>query len=242
MLISFIIFIFGLLIGSFLNVVIYRLPQEESIVVDRSHCPSCETQLQWFDLVPVVSFLMTGGQCRYCEQNISWQYPVVELITGFLFLSLYLKFGLTVQLGALLILTSLLVASSVIDYRLQIIPNKLTYFGIISGLIFSLIFNYISFKLALWGLVLPAGFLLVIAIVTRGGMGIGDVKFAAMIGTFIGPRLTLLGIFLGSLIGSIIGLVLLVMGKKNRKSKLPFGPLIAIGVLIMIFWGSRIIN
>ena len=237
-----IIFILGLMIGSFLNVVIYRIPKGESILISRSYCPNCETKLQWYDLIPVLSFLMTKGNCRYCEASISWQYPVVELITGVLFLGLYLKFGITVQFGALLILISLLIASSIIDYRLQIIPNKITYFGIILGLIFSLIFDYISIKLALLGLIIPAGFLLLIALITKGGMGIGDVKFAAMIGTFIGPKLTLIGIFLGALIGSIIGLVLLLLGQKTRKSKLPFGPLIALGSLVMIFGGQKIIN
>lgn len=237
-----IIFILGLMIGSFLNVVIYRIPKGESILISRSYCPNCETKLQWYDLIPVLSFLMTKGNCRYCEASISWQYPFVELLTGVLFLGLYLKFGITVQFGALLILISLLIASSIIDYQLQIIPNKITYFGIILGLIFSLIFDYISIKLALLGLIIPAGFLLLIALITKGGMGIGDVKFAAMIGTFIGPKLTLIGIFLGALIGSIIGLVLLLLGQKTRKSKLPFGPLIALGSLVMIFGGQKIIN
>ena len=242
MMIEIIIFLFGLIIGSFLNVVIYRVPNNQSIIIDCSHCPSCETKLQFFDLIPVLSFLVTGGRCRYCGTKISGQYPLVELLTGFLFLALYLKFALTIKFVALLVLMSLLIASSVIDYKLQIIPNRLNYFGIIIGLIFSVIFNYISIKLALLGLIIPAGFLLLVAILTKGGMGIGDVKFAAMIGTFIGPKFTLLGIFLGSLIGSIIGVGLLVTGKKGRKSKLPFGPLIALGTIIMIFWGEKIIS
>lgn len=242
MLIQIIIFIFGLMIGSFLNVVIYRLPNGQSIVVDRSHCPNCETQLKYYDLIPLVSFLWTKGQCRYCEEKISWQYPVVELLTAFIFLGLYLKFSLTVKLGAFMFLISLLIASSIIDLQLQIIPNKITYFGIIIGLIFSLIFNYISIKLSLLGLLIPGGFLLLIAVITKGGMGIGDVKFAAMIGTFIGPKLALIGIFLGSLLGSIIALFLLLAGKKTRKSKLPFGPLIAVGALVMIFYGEVIID
>ena len=242
MLIEIIIFIFGLMIGSFLNVVIYRIPNDESIVVGRSHCPNCETQLKWYDLLPVISFLVTKGQCRYCDEKISWQYPIVESLTGLLFVALYWKFSLTIELGALMFLVSLLIASSVIDLKLQIIPNRITYFGIVSGLICSLIFNYISIKSSLLGLLIPSGFLLVIALITKGGMGIGDVKFAAMIGTFIGAKFTLIGIFLGSLVGSIIGLFLLLTGKKNRKSKLPFGPLIALGTVIMIFWGQSIIN
>lgn len=235
------VFIYGLIIGSFLNVVIYRIPQEESIL-GRSYCPQCGRELKWYDLIPVVSFLLSSGHCRSCGKSISWQYPLVELLTGALFVVLYFKFGLTVHCGALAFLVSLLIASSIIDYRLQIIPNKLTYFGIIIGLIFSIIFKYISIKSALLGLVIPSGFLLLIALLTKGGMGIGDVKFAAMIGSFIGPKLTLLGIFLGAAIGSIIGLLLITVGKKGRKSKLPFGPLIAIGVLMMILWGEMIIN
>ena len=242
MLIEIIIFIFGLIIGSFLNVVIYRIPKDESIVMERSYCPNCKIQLKWIDLLPVISFFLTKGKCRYCSKDISWQYPGVEFLTGFLFLALYLKFGLTVKFGALLLLTSLIIASSVIDYQLQIIPNELNYFGIIIGLILALAFDYISIKLALLGLVIPALFLLLIAIITKGGMGLGDVKFAAMIGTFIGAKFTLIGIFLGALIGSVIGLILMIRDKKYRKSKLPFGPLIALGVVGMIFWGQMIIN
>lgn len=240
--ITIVVFIYGLLIGSFLNVVICRLPEEESIVFNRSHCPECGTKLGVIDLIPVVSFLLTTGKCRYCQTKISFQYPLVELLTGTFFVILFLQYHFSISFYIYIFLISLLIICTFIDYKHQIIPNKITYPGIIIGLILSLLFNHISFLSALLGVLIPGGFLLLIAILTKGGMGIGDVKLAAMIGTYIGAKYTLIGIFIGALVGSILGLSLMALEIKGRKDTIPFGPLIAFGTLLMLLWGPDIIN
>lgn len=237
-----IIFIIGLLIGSFLNVIIYRLPKNESIVLPASHCLYCGTRLKVIDLVPILSFLLARGKCRYCDKPISWQYPVVELITGLLFLLLYVKYGINSKYVILLVLLSLLIICSMIDLKRKIIPNAITYPGIVTGLILSLFFNHISFVSALLGMVIPAGFLLLIALIIKKGMGMGDVKLVAMIGTFIGWEYTMLGIFIGSLVGSVIGLTLIAAHKMERKTRIPFGPFISMGTVIILLYGQRLLN
>jgi len=239
---GFTVFIFGLLIGSFLNVVIYRLPEGESIAFTRSHCSECGTELGILDLIPVISFVLIKGRCRYCGTKLSYQYPLVELLTGVLFLIVFIKYYFSIKFWIYLLLISLLIAISFIDFKRQIIPNRITYLGIVIGLILSLLFDHITFIAALWGLLIPSGFLLLIAIITKGGMGVGDVKLAAMIGTYIGFKYTLIGIFIGSLFGSILGLGLIGLGIKERKDRIAFGPLIALGAVLMVLWGTEIIN
>jgi leader peptidase (prepilin peptidase)/N-methyltransferase len=239
---GFTVFIIGLVIGSFLNVVIYRLPEGESVVFTRSHCSECGTELGVLDLIPVVSFLLIRGRCRYCGSKLSYQYPVVELLTGALFLIVFIKYYFSIKFWIYLLLISLLIAISFIDFKRQIIPNRITYLGIVIGLILSLLFDHITFIAALWGLLIPSGFLLLIAIITKGGMGVGDVKLAAMIGSYIGFKYTLIGIFIGSFIGSILGLSLIGLGIKERKDRIAFGPLIALGAVLMVLWGTEIIN
>jgi leader peptidase (prepilin peptidase)/N-methyltransferase len=236
------IFTTGLIIGSFLNVVIYRLPENESIITPPSHCSECGTRLGPLDLVPILSFLFFRGRCRYCDNHISWQYPAVELLTGILYLLSYLKFGLSLDLIIYLGLISILIVCSFIDLKYKIIPNKITYPGIIIGLVLSLFFNHITIKSSLMGLVIPAGLLLLLAIIFKGGMGLGDVKLVGMIGVFIGYGYTLAGIFLGALVGSIVFLPLLIAGKVSRKTRIPFGPLISLGAVIMILFGSELIG
>lgn len=236
------ILIFGLIIGSFLNVIIYRLPRDESIVYPPSHCPHCGTRLKAVDLVPVFTFLWNRGRCRYCSKPIDWYYPIVELLTGLLFLLLYLKFGNTINFWLLIILVSLLITISFIDLKYMIIPNKITYPGMVVGLIISLIYNHISFLSSLLGLLVPASLLLLLASIFEKGLGMGDVKLVAMIGTFIGWEYTLLGIFLGSLIGAVPGLVLIITGVIDRKTRIPFGPLISVGTIITILYGKEIIE
>jgi leader peptidase (prepilin peptidase)/N-methyltransferase len=242
MVLSVYFFILGLLIGSFLNVVIYRIPEKQSIVKPPSHCPHCNTRLKIIDLIPVLSFLSTKGKCRYCGTKISWQYPFVELLTAFFFLGAYLKFGLSFELVIMLILLSALIVISFIDYKYMIIPNVITYSGIIIGLLSAIFFDYISIFSSLLGIVIPALILLVIALIFKGGMGMGDVKLASMLGAFLGTTYTLAGIFIGSLLGSIIGLSLMGLGVMERKDRIPFGPFICFGAIIMIFFGEFLID
>ncbi|MCK8827969.1 prepilin peptidase [Natroniella acetigena] len=235
------IFIFGLLIGSFLNVVIYRLPAGKSIVFPRSQCSQCQSKLGAKDLIPVFSYLLLGGRCRYCNSRFSLQYPVVEFLTGLLFLLLYQQYSLGSQFLVYSFLLALLIPASVIDFKQQIIPNQINYFGIGAGLIFSVLFNHISLFSSLLGIVAAGGVLLLLAVVS-GGMGMGDVKFLAMIGSFLGPRLALYSLFVGSLLGSVVLLPLMIAGIKDRKDRIPFGPLITLGAVMVILGGEQIID
>jgi leader peptidase (prepilin peptidase)/N-methyltransferase len=232
----------GLIIGSFLNVIIYRLPEGKSIITPPSHCPKCGTRLKVIDLIPVLSFLSTGGKCRYCNTKISKQYPIIELLTGFFFLAAYLKFGISVQLFIYLLLISSLIAVTVIDYKYMIIPNKITYPLIVISLLSAIIFDYLTIFQSLLGIVIPSLLLLIVAFIFKGGMGMGDVKLVAAIGGFMGWIYTLAGIFLGSLLGSIIGLSLMGLGIIGRKTRIPFGPFICIGAVVMIFFGDTLFN
>ncbi len=235
-------FLLGLIIGSFLNVVIYRLPEERSIVNPPSHCPNCNTRLKVIDLIPVVSYLSTGGKCRYCGEKISFQYPFVELLTAFLFLGAYLKFGFGFELLFMLLLISSLIVISFIDYKYMIIPNVITYSGIIIGLLYAIIFDYITVINSLLGILIPSLLLLIVAFLFKGGMGMGDVKLVAMLGAFLGYKYTLAGIFIGSVFGSIIGLGLMGLGIIKRKTRIPFGPFICLGASLMIFFGNQLIS
>jgi len=237
-----IIFILGLVIGSFLNVVIYRLPLKKSIIFPSSHCPNCETELKYYDLIPVLSYILTKGRCRYCGEEISLQYPIVELLTGFLFLLTFLKYGLTSEFIILILLISSLIAVSFIDIKYQIIPNEITFLFIPLGLILSLIFNHITFVNSLLGLIIPAGLLLLIAFIYKKGMGIGDVKLIGMIGVFIGWKYALISIFIGALFGSIYGIFMMVTNRMTRKTRIPFGPFISLGAVIMILYGNILID
>ncbi len=233
-------FILGLIVGSFINVVIYRLPEELSIVKPPSHCPQCNTRLKVIDLIPVFSFISTGGKCRYCGNKISYQYPFVELLTAFFFLIVYLKFSLTAEFFMMILLLSALIAISFIDYKYMIIPNLITYSGIIIGFLSAIIFDYITIFDSLLGIFIPALLLFLVALLFKGGMGMGDVKLVSMLGAFLGYKYTLAGIFIGSLFGSVIGLALMGLGILNRKDRIPFGPFICLGTVIMIFFGEQL--
>ncbi|MCF8002357.1 MAG: prepilin peptidase [Halanaerobiales bacterium] len=236
------IILLGLIVGSFLNVVIYRLPLKKSIIFPSSHCPYCKKKLKYYDLIPVFSYVFTKGKCRYCGEKISIQYPIVELLTGLLFLLTFLKYGLTSEFIILVLLITSLIAVSFIDIKYQIIPNEITFLFIPLGLIFSLIFNHISFINSLLGLIIPAGILLLIALTYKKGMGIGDVKLIGMIGVFIGWKYALISIFIGALFGSIYGIYMMLIDKMTRKTRIPFGPFISLGAVLMILYGDIIIN
>ena len=235
-------FVLGLIVGSFLNVVIYRLPEEKSIIKPPSHCPNCNTRLKVIDLIPVFSYIFTKGRCRYCGDKISIQYPLIELLTAIFFLGVYLKFDLTSELFIMFLLLSALIVISMIDYKYMIIPNIITYSGIIIGFISAIIFDHLSIFDSILGIFIPALILLAVALIFKGGMGMGDVKLVAMLGAFLGYKYSLLSIFIGSLVGSIIGITLMALGIIERKDRIPFGPFICLGAVIMIFFGEQIIN
>ena len=236
-------FIFGLVIGSFLNVCIYRLPRGESIISPGSHCPHCGHLLGFLDLIPLISFLILNRKCRYCGKEISPRYFFVELITAILFLAVYVRFMVYERSVLLfipyLILCSGLVVITFIDLEHKIIPDKITYPGIVAGLIISLFSR--SFLSSLFGLAIGGGILYLIVVLSRGGMGGGDVKLAAMLGAFLGWRLILLNLFLSFLFGGIIAVILLLLKLKGRKDYIPFGPYLALAGVVTIFWGRQIL-
>jgi len=241
-----IIFIIGLVIGSFSNVCIYRLPRNESLVRPGSHCPQCSKPIPFYDNIPIISYLLLKGKCRYCGQSIPPQYPIVELATGLFYLALYLFYGLQPIAIVYMLLCTLLIIISFIDLRERIIPDVLSVPFIIIGFAFSFFLRNINPLDSLLGILAGGGSLLLIAIVgsklfKKEAMGGGDIKLAAMLGAFLGWQLTLLSLFLGFFLGSVIG-VLIIVTSKNKNDVIPFGPFIALGAMISMFWGQAILH
>lgn len=234
------IIILGLIIGSFLNVVIYRLPRRESVVWPGSCCTVCGQRIKAWDLIPLVSFICLRGRCRYCQEKISWRYPLIESLTAVAFLLLYQQYGLSLKSLAGFILSFVLIAAAFIDLDHGIIPDHITYPGIILGLFFSYFTSELTASFL--GALLFGGILFIAALISRGGMGGGDIKLAAAIGTFTGWQGALLAFFLSSLIGGLWGLKLLLTGKANRKTMIRFGPFLALGGWVTYTWGMQIIT
>lgn len=256
-LISIFIFLFGVCAGSFLNVCICRIPLKKSIVFPPSECPDCHTKLSPLDLIPVFGYIFLKGKCRYCKKPISIQYPLVEFLTGMIWLLVYLRYGLSVETVALIFLYTLLIPVTFIDLKYMIIPNGLVLTGFIGGIALSLYHIFINpfslYQSTLWytpflGMVSASGILFVIAMVgfiiykNDGAMGMGDVKLFIPIGLFLGWKLTLLTLFLAIVMGGFTSLVLLILKIKERKSAIPFGPFIAFATFITGFYGNIILN
>lgn len=248
------LFITGLVMGSFYNVVIFRVPEGKSIVKPRSACGSCGTVLKAVDLIPVFSYIFLKGKCRTCKAKISAQYPLVELLSGLLFVVLYLKFGLTLELLFSIYFMSVLLIVFFIDLKHQIIPNGLVLTGLIgSAVFFVLRFWYKDSILggAAWyspllGMVATSGFLLLIAIlgmlIYKGdAMGMGDVKIFLPIGLFLGLRLGIMALIFSVVIGGLSGLFLIITKLKDRKSQIPFGPFIVAGSFLSLMFGQEVL-
>jgi len=234
------IFLFlGLVIGSFLNVCIYRLPRNESVVITPSHCPACGTRIRARDLFPVLSYIWLKGRCRTCSTAISPRYPLIELLTGLLFAAAYAHTGLTALLLKQLFLIAVLIVVSFIDLKHLIIPDRVIIFSLACGILLNLVAGDLSLLSAFLGFSAAAAFLLVPALIYRGGMGGGDIKLAAVIGFFLGWPNGLLAIFLGCLLGAVTGLILVLTGLKGRKDAIPFGPYLALGTLLAMFFGDK---
>lgn len=229
------VFGFGLIIGSFLNVVIYRLPRRESIVYPPSHCPNCGHRLGVFDLFPVVSFLWLKGCCRYCRGKINPRYPLVELLTGLVTVIWWLRFG-TSPLGiSFLALTYVLIPIAYIDMEHQIIPNLLTMPLIGGGLLLRLIWLG-DFWNALIGVLVGGGLLWLFVVIYPQGMGLGDAKLLAAVGAFLDWEKICYVLILGSLAGLIIITPLILLKKMTIKQRIPFGPFLVLATLIVIYW------
>ena len=232
----------GLLIGSFLNVCIWRLPREESIIWPASHCPACSTVLGVRDLVPVLSWIFLQGKCRYCSERISPRYPAVELLTGALFLICFQHYGLTPELAAALLLSALLVAITFIDIDHQIILDGMLIVLGAGGLVLQLWTGAVGFFSMLAGALAGGGLLLLLAIVSRGGMGGGDVKLAFALGFWLGWQGVLLGLFIGFVLGGAGSVLLILLRLRGRKDYIPFGPFIAAGAWIALLYGRQILD
>jgi len=250
-----VIFLFGLTIGSFLNCVIYRLEKKESFLKGRSYCPNCKHILNWQDLIPVFSFLWLQGKCRYCRKSISWQYPMVELVTGLMFLLIFLASRDLAQPDNFLlfntvylwILTSLLIVIFVYDLRHYIIPDSIVYPGIIITVLYRLFEILPQLPLSgwsnLWLSILPAFVLLAIILFSGGRwMGMGDFKLAILMGLILSWPNILFALFSAFSLGAIIGIGLIAAKKKGLKSEIPFGPFLITGTFLAIFWGQSAID
>ena len=239
---SFVVFVFGLFVGSFLNVVIARLPERRSIVTPRSACPGCDGPIPWYDNVPLLSFALLGGRCRSCRAPISWRYPVVEAATGGLFLLALARRGLSLDLVSALVLLAALVAVTGIDLAHQIIPDVITLPGIAVGLACSLVTGQPRWLESLIGAVVGGGLFLLIIVASGGGMGGGDMKLGAMLGAFLGWRLLLVGVMISVLAGGVVAIALLALRRRGRKDAVPFGPFLALGGALALLWGERILQ
>ena len=237
----------GLLSGSFLNVVIYRVPRGESIVSPGSHCPACGHNLRAWELVPVISFLIQKGQCRNCRSRISWRYPMVELLTGVLFyLTAALSFGMEIHLARLLlnlVFVAVLIALAFIDLDTFRLPDVLTLPLLGLGLLGAFLVQGAPTG---WESVLSTlgagGLFWIIARVYPQGMGLGDVKLVAAMAAFLGFPSIFLAVFAGSFVGAITGISLLLLGKKSFHQQIPFGPYLALGAILALLWGNQIIG
>lgn len=241
------IFVLGLIVGSFNNVCIYRLPRKESIVYPGSHCPQCNARIIPIDNLPLLSYFLLKGRCRNCGSKISLQYPVIELLNALLYLLLYFKYDLSAQAFIYMALTSALIVVAVIDLKEEIIPDEISLPGIIIGFILSFIVNYISVLDSALGIVIGGGIILLIAffgslLFKKEVMGGGDVKLAAMMGAFLGWKHIILSLFLGFFLGALIGIILIIARIKNREDMVPFGPFLVSGALITLFYGDKIIS
>lgn len=235
-------FVFGIVFGSFFNVIGIRVPKKISFHNDRSYCPQCETQLRFFELIPILSYIMQGGKCRSCKTKISFVYPFIELSTGLLFTYAYLYFGLQLELIVALLLISLLMIIFVSDIFYMLIPNKVLLFFLPLILIARIFIPLDPWYDALIGALVGYVLLAVIIIVSKGGMGAGDMKLFGVLGFVLGWKKVLLTFFLAALFGALIGGALM-LGKRVKKGEpIPFGPFIVLAALISYFYGQILID
>lgn len=238
-------FLFGLTLGSFLNVCIHRLPLGQSIIHPPSACPRCGERIRFHDNIPVFSYILLLGRCRACRSPISIRYPIVELITGLLSLALFMRYGLTPYYFSFFTFASLLVIITFVDLEHQIIPDIISLPGILFGILLSFLLKHVEWMDSLIGVVGGGGFLYLVAAVferlsRREGMGGGDVKLLAMIGAWLGWKPLPFIILISSLAGVLLGGLSLLLSGKGLRVKIPFGPFLAMGTLIYFFYGREI--
>jgi len=246
------VFIFGAIVGSFLNVCIYRLPKGESIVSPASHCPKCKKPIFWYDNVPILSYIMLKGRCRFCKMPINPGYIIVEVITAVLAVALYTAFGLGPKFAAYSFLSAGLIVATFADLEIREIPDEVSLGGLVLGLILAAIFpgtlGAASWDKALIGSALGAlaggGSIYLMGffgemVFRKEAMGGGDVKLMAMIGAFLGWKLALVTFFIAPLYGSIVGLILKA---KDGRDVIPYGPYLSLAAITSIFWGDKVLR
>ncbi len=241
LLLVFIVFVFGSVIGSFLNVCIYRIPAGVSIVTPRSRCPQCGMPIRWYHNVPVLSWLLLKGRCADCGAGVSVRYPLVEALTGLLFVLFLYRFAFHPVTPVMWLLSALLVTISFIDLDHQIIPDVISLPGIPVGFLCSFAIPWVTWQESLLGILLGGGSLWGIALTyefltKKEGMGFGDVKLLAMLGAFLGWTAIFPIIFLGSILGTLVGVPLMLFKKANSQLAIPFGPFLSLGALLHVFF------
>ncbi|NPA95030.1 MAG: prepilin peptidase [Thermodesulfobacteria bacterium] len=239
------IFLVGLCVGSFLNVCISRIPAKESVVYPASRCPRCGHTLAWWENIPIVSYIFLKGKCSGCKARISIQYPIVELLTGLVALWLWKRFGLGWEFVVYFIFSCSLIVVSFIDLEHKIIPDVISLPGIVLGFASSFLLPELSWLDSLLGIIFGGGILYLVTwgyylVTKRIGMGGGDIKLLAMIGAFLGWQAIPFVIFISALTGSIIGIIFVALKGAGRHYQIPFGPFLALGAEIQLFWGHEI--
>ena len=230
--------VLGAVIGSFLNVVIARLPRGEGLLAPPSRCASCGTPIRWHDNIPLLSFLALRGRCRDCGVGIPWRYPIVEGGTAGLFALAAWRSTTLVQLAIAWLFQSALVAVTAIDLERQMIPDRITLPGAVIGFLASFLGTRVSWLESLLGIAVGGGILFGVILLSGGGMGGGDMKLGAMMGAFLGYKLALLALFLAVILGGVVAVALLSTGFRKRKDPIPFGPFLALGGAITMLWGE----
>lgn len=240
--VTFIFFIYGLVFGSFFNVVGLRVPNGTLFDQNRSYCDTCQRTLTWKELIPVWSFLHQKGRCSQCEEKISLLYPIMELATGLLAASMYYRFGWSVETLLGLLLIALIIPITVSDIAYRKIPNKLLLFFTPLFVILRIFYPQPSFWLSLLGAFLAFGLVFVIILSSNGGMGAGDLKYFTLLGFIFGPISFLLLFFLATLYGALIGSIIMKLKNGDRKMTIPFGPYIGLSALTVFYFGEAIIQ
>lgn len=240
--INLVVLIIGLLVGSFLNVCIYRIPRGENVVFPPSHCPSCSARLKTKDLIPLLSWLFLKGKCRYCGQRISPRYLIIESIHGLGWLAIAMGFGVSPHALAGMMLFSMTLVISAIDMEHGIIPDELSALLLITGVAYHFLSHEIGFLNRLIGMAVGFGLLFLLAVISKGGMGGGDIKLCAGIGFWLGFPGFLYALLAASVIGSLVSIGLMVLKRKGLKETIPFGPFLMLGFLLIYFFQEPILQ
>ncbi len=240
-------FLLGSIIGSFLNVCIYRIPEGQSVVSPRSRCPECGSEIRWYQNIPILSYLLLRGRCAGCKTDISWRYPLVEALTGALFVAVFWRFGLSWATVVFWIFTAALVAITFIDLDHQIIPDVISLPGIVAGFACSFLLPGLAWSDSLLGILAGGGSLYLVAVLyelvaKREGMGGGDIKMLAMLGAFLGWQGVFPVVFFASLAGTLVGVPLMLIRGQSAKLAIPFGPFLAFGAVFYLLFGNMLIR